>query len=100
MNLEELLAREQIRQTMANYTLAGDRLDIDGYLACFTQDGAIEGEGWVVQGHPAIREWLSANEAYQRPDGSRPSFVRHHLTTCSIELTSPTTAKARSYWQV
>jgi hypothetical protein len=33
MTLEELLARESIRQTMANYTMAGDRLRADDFVA-------------------------------------------------------------------
>ena len=44
MNLEELLAREGIRKTIANYTMAGDRLKTDAFVAVFTEDGIIETE--------------------------------------------------------
>ena len=42
MTIDELLARESIRQTMANYTMAGDRLRVDDFVAVFTDD-AIDG---------------------------------------------------------
>ena len=100
MDIEELLAREQIRHTLARYSIAGDRLDLESYIATFTRDGTVEMEGLTVQGHDAIRQWLGANVAFRRADGARPSFVRHHLTTCQIELTSQTTARGRTYWQV
>lgn len=100
MDIEELLAREQIRHTLARYSIAGDRLDLETYIATFTRDGAVEMDGLTVRGRDAIRQWLGANLAYQRADGSRPSFTRHHLTTSQLELTSPTTARGRTYWQV
>ena len=44
MTVEELLAREAIRDTMAKYNMAGDRLKVDDYAACFTEDGVMEAE--------------------------------------------------------
>ncbi len=45
MTLEEMLARESIRQTMARYNIAGDRLRLDDFLAVFTTDAILESEG-------------------------------------------------------
>ncbi|HEY6131662.1 MAG TPA: nuclear transport factor 2 family protein, partial [Halioglobus sp.] len=65
MTLEELLARESIRKTIANYTMAGDRLRIDDFVAQFTEDAVLESDGVVAsdafhyQGRQAMREWFS-----------------------------------------
>ena len=105
MNLDELLAREAIRHTMARYTLAGDRLRAEEFVAVFTEDAVLASEGvdesdtFRHEGREAIREWMARwsrrGEAAQSPAAT---FVRHHLSTSQIELTGPDTAKARTYW--
>jgi 3-phenylpropionate/cinnamic acid dioxygenase small subunit len=106
MTLDELLARESIRKTMANYTMAGDRLRVDDFTAVFTEDAVFESEGvpdtdaFHYEGRDAMREWLSR---WTRPGGAaqrthQATFVRHHLSTSQIELTGAQTARARTYW--
>ena len=105
MTLDEMLARESIRQTMANYTMAGDRLRTDEFVAAFTDDGILETEGvaeedrFRYQGREALRAWM---DRWKTPPADAPvhksSFIRHHLATSQIELTGPQTAKARTYW--
>jgi 3-phenylpropionate/cinnamic acid dioxygenase small subunit len=104
LNLDELLAREAIRQTMARYTMAGDRLRADDFIAVFTEDAVLASEGveesdvFRHEGREAIRAWISRwsrRSAARSPDAT---FVRHHLSTSLIELTGPDTAKARTYW--
>ena len=103
MTVEDLLAREAIRQTMASYTVAGDQLRADAMGAVFTEDGVLESDGvpeadaFRYSGRAEIRDWI----ARWRGSGAGPtgaSFVRHHLATSHIELTGPDTAKARTYW--
>ena len=104
VNVDELLAREAIRHTMARYTMAGDRLRTDEFIAVFTEDAVLASEGvdasdvFRYEGREAIREWImrwSRPGAAQTPSAT---FVRHHLATSCIELTGPDTAKARTYW--
>lgn len=105
MTLDEMLARESIRQTMANYTMAGDRLRTDEFVAAFTDDGILETEGvaeedrFRYQGREALRAWM---DRWKTPAADAPvhksSFIRHHLATSQIELTGPQTAKSRTYW--
>jgi hypothetical protein len=106
MTLDELLARESIRQAMANYTMAGDRLRIDDFVAVFTEDGVLESDSvakadtFHYKGRQAMRAWFGR---WSRPaDGAQKthqaSFVRHHLSTSQIELTGVDSAKARTYW--
>jgi hypothetical protein len=106
MELQELLDREGIRKTLANYTMAGDRLRVDDFIATFTQDAIFESEGVLKEktfryaGRDAIKAFImswgrGANEA--KPV-HQAKFIRHHLSTCQIELTGPGTAKCRTYW--
>jgi 3-phenylpropionate/cinnamic acid dioxygenase small subunit len=105
VNAEELLAREAIRHTMTRYTMAGDRLRTDEFIAVFTEDAVLASEGveeadmFRHEGREAIRDWMAR---WSRRSGAAQSpsatFVRHHLSTSQIELTGPDTAKARTYW--
>ena len=106
MTLDELLAREGIRQAMVNYTMAGDRLRVDDFAAVFTEDAVLESDGvpasdaFRYEGRQAVREWITR---WSRPPAGAPrthqaTFVRHHLSTSQIELTGAATAKARTYW--
>jgi hypothetical protein len=105
MTLEDLLAREAIRDTLAKYNVSGDRLKIDDYVACFTADGIMEAEhrnpafAFRYEGREAIRAWQQ-----RWLDGTnsgrvhQASFARHHLSTCKIDLTGPDSATVRTYW--
>jgi hypothetical protein len=108
MTLDDLLAREAIRHTLASYNMAGDRLKLEDFLAVFTEDailesaGASPGEGFRCEGREAIRRWMTDFESRpSRPPGvEAPRFVRHHLTTSRIELEGPDRASARTYFHV
>lgn len=107
MTLEDLLAREAIRDTIAKYNTSGDRLKVEDFVACFTEDGIIEStrdasdRGFRFEGRQAIRDWQ--NRWYNRePDQEKvhgATFVRHHTTTSKIDLTGNDTASVRTYWQ-
>lgn len=106
MTLEELLAREAIRDTMAKYNTSGDRLKVNDFAACFTEDGVIESERapgdyiFRYESRAAILEWQQ--RWLIREPGNNvvhgASFVRHHLATCKIDMTGLGTATARTYW--
>ena len=106
MTLDELLAREAIRQTMANYTMAGDRLRADDFMAAFTEDGILESDGvpqadaFRYEGREAMRQWFARwrDSASGASSQRAPTFVRHHLSTSQIEITAPDQARARTYW--
>jgi SnoaL-like domain len=104
--MEELLAREAIRHTIASYTMAGDRLKAEELAAQFTDDGVLESEGvqgadlFRNDGRAAIRAWLAGwgERAARVPAARRPTFVRHHISTSRIEFTDAATAQGRTYW--
>lgn len=108
MTLEEMLAREAIRATMAKCTQAGDSLRAEEYAACFTEDGILQtkgpegAQGLDLHGRAQILAWQGGwRDKPAETNAPRSArFARHNLTTCKIELTGPDTARARTYWMV
>jgi len=108
MTIEDAIARECIRDTMARYNMAGDRARGEDYVMTFTEDGVLEGRdgGMRLEGREAIRNWMkgfgkpASNEDSGAPPRRGPKFVRHNITTCQIDLTGPDTAKVRTYFMV
>ena len=107
MNIDTLLAYESIRQTIARYTTAGDRLRVDDFVAVFTDDAILEAEevgandAFVYRGKAEIGAWLQRwRDLAMEPSAiaTQATFVRHHLSTCDIQVLGPSSAKARTYW--
>jgi hypothetical protein len=91
---------QAIRTTLAAYSVAGDRMQLEALAATFTAEGILEiSTGGTFHGREAIVTGLRAggNDAQARP---RPSFVRHHLTTSLIELRAAQAAEGRTYFIV
>jgi SnoaL-like protein len=109
MTDEERLARAGIEKTLAACTHAGDSRKAEAYAACFTEAGVLDLTYQRYDGRDAVRGFMAAPSVIPQPSTSSsgessaarsPGFVSHHLTTCRIELTSPTTASVRTYWLV
>jgi len=108
LTLDELLARESIRATMAKCTQAGDSLRAEEYAACFTEDGMLQTKGpegtagLDLHSRAEILAWQGGwrDKPVETNAPRSARFARHNLTTCKIELTGPDTAKARTYWLV
>jgi len=107
MTLDDLLAREAIRQTISAYTIAGDLRDREAFLAVWADDAVFEFAafpplpGFRFEGLAQIDpegRWRRYGEMERTHGGS--SFLRHNLTTGQIELTGPETARARTYFVV
>jgi 3-phenylpropionate/cinnamic acid dioxygenase small subunit len=110
MTIEELLAREAIRDTLARYNSAGDRLLVEEFVAVFAEDATFEPGQQILHGREEIRRWLTggvqvggASTGPAQPEdyrGGRGHFVRHNLTTCRIDLDGPDHASVRTYFVV
>ena len=106
MTLDELLARECIRHTIASYNMAGDRLRVDDFVAVFTDDAILQSDGVAPEkefrysGRAEIHAFISSwgKGAKEAQPVHQAKFIRHHLSTCHIELTGPDTARSRTYW--
>ncbi|WP_317929394.1 nuclear transport factor 2 family protein [Halioxenophilus sp. WMMB6] len=107
MNIEELLTRESIRQTITRYTMAGDRLRVQEFLEVFTADAILESEEvgasdtFLYQGKKEIGAWLQRwRDLATEPSAlaTQATFVRHHISTSDIVIVDADSAKARTYW--
>lgn len=103
MELRELVARESMRQLMADYTVATDRFDLRAIAACFTPAGVLEFTGGAgpLRGRQAIITGLTA--ALRRPTASArpsPAFVRHHVSSIRFDAVGHERAEAHSYFAV
>jgi SnoaL-like domain len=108
----ELSARECCRDTLAQYSHAGDRYLLDEFAAAFCEDGVLEIRGQApLRGRAAIVERfggattaLHAREAAgaARSGGADAPrrIVRHNVTNIRFESVSPTAATVASYFTV
>lgn len=104
MTLDELLARESIRHTLASYNIWGDQR-ADAFTSVFTDDAVFVHPGVTYEGIDQIRAWWERRRAAHPFDqgmtaAEPPRFARHNLTTSRIELTGPDTAEGHTYFQV
>jgi uncharacterized protein (TIGR02246 family) len=86
-----------IRRTLARYNIAGDRGDLVGLAATFTEDGVLHAPGIHVTGRTAIVARLEQSMASHNPALTR---VQHNLTTSLIEIDGEGSARCRSYFVV
>jgi hypothetical protein len=98
MTLEELMAREQIRDTIAAVSHAGDGLDLDEYVAAYTEDGILQFRDFVNQGREAIRKWIG--RGIRAREKNPTHFVRHSVTSTRIKLVAADRAEVYSYYHV
>jgi hypothetical protein len=109
MELWELTARESCRDTLAQYTHAGDRYLLEEFAGAFCEDGILEVRGAApLQGRAAIidrfggsSEAARVRQAAGTVDNDRPRrVVRHNVTNIRFEAVSPTEATVASYFTV
>ncbi len=116
MELWELVVRESCRDTLAQYTHAGDRFLLDEYAAAFCEDGILEIRGTEpARGRAAIIERVggatsaqiarrAAAAAKSSTDdssaGAPKRIVRHNVTNIRFESVSPDEVVVASYFTV
>jgi hypothetical protein len=96
MELWELVAREEIRETLARYHQYGDSAKFEPMAALFAVDGILEvlGEEAVV-GRPAIIDFLTGVNRDVVALSDMP-MLRHYATNVTITVASPEGATAAS----
>ncbi|MGP0028987.1 MAG: nuclear transport factor 2 family protein [Acidimicrobiales bacterium] len=109
MEMWELVARESCRDTLAQYTHAGDRFLLDELVAAFCEDGVLEIRGSApVRGRTAIMDRLGGGPAARlarrapraQPPGTTRRVVRHNVTNVRFEAVSSTEVTVASYFTV
>ena len=101
MQIEELIAREQIRDLVARYNANGDSGRFDEMLGLFTEDAVMEVPDATHVGLPSIRALFEgvADRTGERPTaGAR--FIRHFTATHQIDVVSEDEALGRCYYAV
>jgi len=106
MELWELIARERIRDTLAQYNWSGDALKLDGLTAAFAPDGALEVRGEDARvGREAILGYLGGVSPGAKPvptdaPAGPKRIVRHALTNVRFVALTPERADVSSYFTV
>ena len=110
MELWELVAREQCRDTLAQYSHAGDRYQLDEFAGAFCEEGVLEIRGQEpLRGRSAIVERFGGATAAQqaqgvaaaaRAEGAARRIVRHTVSNVRFESVSPSECTLASYFTV
>jgi len=109
VELWELIAREECRDTLAQYSHAGDRFLLEEFAAAFCEDGVLEIRGSEpIKGRTAIIERFGGqttamqarDAARERPPEATRRIVRHNVTNIRFESVSPEEAVLASYFTV
>ena len=99
MTLEEMLAREAIRHTMAVYNTCGDRGANAEAVTAFAEEGVLEvPNGITYQGRQAVLDFFNGLVRDGTLSGKRPRPTRHHLSTSRIEIELPDRARSWTYF--
>jgi hypothetical protein len=108
----ELVVRECCRDTLAQYSHAGDRYLLDEFAGAFCEDGVLEIRGQPsLRGRAAIIERFGGATASLRARGAARNvraqdsdaprrIVRHNVTNIRFESVTRTEATVASYFTV
>jgi hypothetical protein len=107
MEMWQLVAREQIRDTLARYNWSGDAGRIDGLADTFCADGVLEIRGFgPLHGRAEIAAFLGgvtgkvASSVSGGADTKVKPIVRHNLTNVLFNELTPDQAHVSSYFTV
>jgi uncharacterized protein (TIGR02246 family) len=98
MDLWELVAREQIRETVASYAHAVDRGQFDRVVDLFTPSGVLEIVGdTTMRGRDEIRAFLTG-VGRDIAETTSTRLIRHYTSNLTIDVVSQHEARAACYF--
>ena len=101
MDMWELVAREQIRDTLARYNWSGDAGRLDGLTETFCTDGVLEIRGLEpLRGRTEIASFLSGVTGTVARDVDVKPIVRHNLANVLFTGLTADQAEVSSYFTV
>ena len=104
MDIWKLVAREQIRDTLARYNWSGDAGRIDGLAETFCADGVLEIHGFEpLHGRSEIAAFLGGVTGNVAADGANVKvkpIVRHNVANVLFTELTPDQAHVSSYFTV
>lgn len=95
MNLQELVAREHVRDVINRYCTEADQARLDGVAALFTPDATYEFGDRHYRGRDGIRE-MFAESGRRAAAAGFTSRVQHCVTTSTIDVDG-STAQGTTY---
>jgi ketosteroid isomerase-like protein len=100
MDLEEVVAREEIRDLVSRYTAFGDRGRLADMAALFAPDGVLAVEGEEPRTGPReIQDFLEGVGRSLR-DAATATSMHHHVSSVTIELLDADSARSSAYFLV
>jgi hypothetical protein len=99
LTLDELVARERIRELVLAYNHHGDGGRLTEMVALFEPDATLDAFGEEFTGHDAILGFYTSLVDNRASSPGR-TFVRHHVTNVSVEVERDGIARGHSYWAV
>ena len=101
MELWELVAREQIRDTLARYNWSGDAGRVDGLAETFCVDGVLESRGTApLRGRSEIVAFLGGVTANIADNVHVKPVVRHNVSNLLFNAVAPEQAQVSCYFTV
>ena len=101
MEMWELIAREQIRDTLARYNWSGDAGRLDGLAETFCPDGVLEIRGLQpLRGRTEIASFLSGVSGDVAANVDVKPVVRHNVANVLFTGLSTDQARVSSYFTV
>jgi uncharacterized protein (TIGR02246 family) len=101
MDLDELMAREQIRDLVSRYNSTADSARFEETLELFAPDAVMDTDGEIHEGRDGIRAMFeSARDSLAAHAAGVPNYLRHHTSTLQIDVLGPDRARGRCYYQV
>lgn len=105
MTLDEMIAREHVRDTYARYTHAGDSGRLADLAECFTESGVLEVKGYfTAQGRDDIISALTdVATRVARTDTPPPGahhIVRHNIANLLFTSVGPDRVRTSAYFTV
>ena len=101
MEMWELVAREQIRATLARYNWSGDAGRLDGLAETFCTDGVLEVRGLEpLRGRTEIASFLSGVTGTVANHTDVKPVVRHNVANVLFTGLTPDQARVSSYFTV
>jgi hypothetical protein len=101
MEMWELVAREQIRDTLARYNWSGDAGRVDGLAETFCADGVLEIRGVEpLRGRSEIAAFLGGVTGNIADNVDVKPVVRHNVTNVLFTRLTPEEAHVSSYFTV
>ncbi len=100
MTIDELIARESVRELVAGYAHAADRGRFDEMLALFAADATLQIDAREpLVGRDAIRAFLTETKSHLQ-GATRQALVRHHVSNLRITTSGSDEASAVAYFFV